>query len=80
MKQSIKFKEDDNELQLKLETDPRAKTQRLPYLQGYETNYYRIAADYNAWSRNSLEGDLIRPEDLPALAPSLSEMKSQVCQ
>ena len=62
-----------------LETDPSAKSQRLSYLQAYETNYNRIAADYDAWSRNIFEGGIVRPSDLPARAPSLSEMKSQTC-
>lgn len=61
------------------ETDPSAKSQRLSYLQAYETNYNRIAADYDAWSRNIFDGGIVRPADLPARSPSLSEMKSQSC-
>lgn len=63
-----------------LETDPNAKSQRLSYLQGYETNYNRIAGDYDAWSRNIFEGGIVRPADLPARAPTLTEMKAQSCQ
>lgn len=61
------------------ETDTTLKSQRQSQLLAYETNYNRIAADYDAWSRNIFEGGIVRPGDLPARAPSLSEMKSQSC-
>lgn len=61
------------------ETDPNLKSQRQSQVLAYETNYARLSADYDAWSRNIFEGGIVRPEDLPARAPSLSEMKTQVC-
>lgn len=61
------------------ETDPTLKSQRQSQLLAYETNYARLSADYDAWSRNIFEGGIVRPADLPARAPSLSEMKTQVC-
>lgn len=62
------------------ETDPNLKSQRQSQVIAYETNYARLSADYDAWSRNIFEGGIVRPADLPARAPSLSEMKNQVCQ
>jgi len=62
------------------ETNPSLKSQRQSQVLAYETNYARLSADYDAWSRNIFEGGIIRPADLPARAPSLSEMKNQVCQ
>lgn len=61
------------------ETDPNLKSQRQSQMLAYETNYNRLSADYDAWSRNIFEGGIVRPADLPARAPKLSEMKTQVC-
>jgi hypothetical protein len=61
------------------ETDANLKSQRQSQLLAYETNYARLSADYDAWSRNIFEGGIVRPADLSARAPSLSEMKTQVC-
>jgi len=61
------------------EIDSTLKSQRQSQLLAYETNYARLSADYDAWSRNVFEGGIVRPADLPARAPSLSEMKAQSC-
>lgn len=61
------------------ETNPDLKSQRQSQQLAYETNYARLSADFDAWSRNIFEGGIVRPADLPARAPSLAEMKAQVC-
>lgn len=45
----------------------------------YEQNYSRIAGDYNEKVRNAFEAGIIRPYDVPASAPTLTEMKARVC-
>jgi hypothetical protein len=57
-----------------------AQNQRLSQLLQYQANYNRIKGDYDAWAANIFLGKEIRPKaDLPATAPSLDEMKRQVC-
>jgi len=62
------------------ETDPNTKQQRQTQLTAYQTNYQRLAAEYDAWARNVFEGGIIHPQDLPTRAPTLQDMKSQVCK
>ena len=68
------------EAAVEAESNPDARTQRQSQLIAYETNYARISADYDKWSRNIFEGGLVRPPDLPARAPSLQNMRMEVCQ
>lgn len=56
-----------------------AKNQRQTQLIGYQSNYARLAGDYNKWAENVFAGKVVRPPDLPYRAPSLEAMKSQVC-
>lgn len=56
-----------------------AKNQRQTQLTAYESNYRRIAGEYDAWSSNVFQGGVIRPNDLPLRAPSLSSLKGQSC-
>jgi hypothetical protein len=51
------------------------RTQRQTQLIAYETNYSRLAADYDAKMQNAFEMKLIKPADLPWRAPVLSEAK-----
>ncbi len=62
------------------ETDPNTKQQRQTQLIAYQTNYQRLAAEYDAWTRNVFERGIIHPQDLPTRAPTLQDMKSQVCK
>jgi len=68
------------EAAVEAESNPDARTQRQSQLIAYETNYARISADYDKWSRNIFEGGLVRPSDLPDRAPSLQNMRMEVCQ
>lgn len=56
-----------------------AKDQRQTQLTAYESNYRRLAGEYDAWASNVFQGGIIRPADLPFRAASLSDMKAQSC-
>lgn len=45
----------------------------------YEQNYSRLAGDYNEKVRNAFEAGIIRPNDVPDRAPTLTEMKAMRC-
>lgn len=61
------------------ETDPNLKSQRQSQLLAFQNNYSRLEGEYDAWAANIFQGKVIRPNDLPAQAPTLAEMTSQVC-
>lgn len=61
------------------ETNPDLKSQRQSQLLGYESNYSRLEGEYDAWAANIFQGKVIRPLDLPFQAPTLNEMKAEVC-
>lgn len=63
-----------------VETDPALKSQRQSQLLAYQANYSRLEGEYDAWAANVFQGKVIRPNDLPAQAPTLSGMILQVCQ
>jgi hypothetical protein len=56
------------------------RTQRNTQLFAYENNYARLAGEYDARMRNAFEAGLVRPPDLPANAPTLTDMKLNSCQ
>lgn len=60
-------------------TNDSEKSQRTSQLLAYETNYARLAGEYDAWASNIFQGNVVRPADLPLRAPTLDAMKSQVC-
>lgn len=60
-------------------TNDSEKSQRTSQLLAYETNYARLAGEYDAWASNIFQGQVVRPADLPYRAPSLPDMKVQVC-
>lgn len=62
------------------EADPSLKSQRQTQLLAYQSNYSRLEGEYDAWAANVFQGRVVRPADLPAQAPTLSGMASQVCQ
>jgi hypothetical protein len=49
------------------------RTQRVTQEIAQEQNFARIAANYNAAMRNAFAAKYVRPSDLPAEAPPLSE-------
>lgn len=61
-------------------TDSNAQNQRMSQLLQYEANYNRIEGNYDAWAANVFQGGVIRPADLPIVAPTLGEMKLKVCK
>jgi len=61
-------------------TDVNAQNQRMSQLLQYEANYNRIEAQYDAWAANFFQGKIIRPADLPMVAPTLDQMKQRVCE
>ena len=54
-------------------------TQRRSQEMAYEQNYARVAAEYNTKLRNAFEAKHVAPNDVPRIAPTLLEMKRQVC-
>ena len=60
-------------------TNDSERSQRTSQLLAYETNYARLAGEYDAWASNIFQGNVVRPADLPLRAPSLDTMKTQVC-
>lgn len=73
-RQACKF-----EAALSAATTDAERVQRQTQLLAVETNYDRIASDYNQRLRNALEGGLVRPPDVPERAPDLDTMKAVVC-
>jgi hypothetical protein len=45
----------------------------------YAAQYRRVEAQYNARSRDIFQGKVVGPPDLPKTAPTLEEMKVNVC-
>jgi hypothetical protein len=60
-------------------TTDEERPQRRSQLMAFEENYSRIQAEYNARLRNAFEAKMVAPEDVPKHAPSLEELKLQVC-
>jgi hypothetical protein len=61
-------------------TEHDEKMQRESQLEVLEQNYARIEAEYDAKLRNAFEAKYVKPSDVPHIAPTLVEMKEQVCQ
>lgn len=57
-----------------------AKIQRQSQLLAIETTYTQNAAAYNAAMENTFKAKYVKPGDLPDRAPSLDQMRSQVCR
>ena len=55
------------------------RIQRQSQLQVLETNYNRIAAAYNAKMADAFQAKYVRPNDLPAEAPTMGQMRLKVC-
>ncbi len=56
-----------------------AYDQRVTQREAYQQNYYRVQAQYDARLANAFEAKLVRPRDVPAQAPTLTENERQNC-
>lgn len=63
------------ELEAATETE---RSQRRTQLLAIQQNYARVAGEYNARLRNAFEARLVRPPDVPEIAPSY-ESKTVGC-
>ena len=55
------------------------RTQRRSQALAIKQNYARVQAEYDAALKNAFEAKYVRPADVPAEAPSLVQMRMQVC-
>lgn len=61
------------------ESTGEAQTQRQSQLLALRQNYVRIAGQYDAALADPFRARLVRPRDLPANAPTLSQMQATAC-
>ena len=64
---------------LEAEATGSEATQRRTQLLAIEQNYARVASEYNARLRNAFKAKLVRPPDVPEVAPSYNAKLNQVC-
>lgn len=57
-----------------------AFTQRENQRLGFEANYTRIAAEYNAHMADLFRAKIVKPRNLPRTAPSLTEAVAAACR
>lgn len=56
------------------------RIQRQSQALAFEQNYARIEAEYNAKLRDAFQAKYVKPSDVPSKAPTLDEIKPQVCR
>lgn len=66
------------EAAVKTATTDTEATARRSQLIAIQQNYARIEGEYNAKLRNAFEAKLVRPDDVPAIAPTLTQMRTRV--
>jgi hypothetical protein len=54
--------------------------QRLTQLMQEQSLYRMREQEYDSWAANIFTGKIVHPADLPNTAPTLDEMKTQICK
>jgi hypothetical protein len=66
------------EAAVKAATTDAEGSARRSQLFAIQQNYARIEGEYNAKLRNAFEAKLVRPDDVPTIAPTLAQMRVRV--